>query len=69
MGSSLKFCTVAHGKADIYCRRGPTSEWDTAAAHAILCAAGGMVHDINGRILSYGKIARGLDNPYFIAST
>ena len=68
-GSSLKFCLLATGEADIYPRHGRTMEWDTAAAHALLCAAGGIVHDIDGTILSYGKIARGLDNPYFIAST
>lgn len=68
-GSSLKFCILATGEADIYPRHGRTMEWDTAAAHAILCAAGGMVHDIDGKLLSYGKIERGLDNPHFIAST
>lgn len=68
-GSSLKFCLLATGEADIYPRHGRTMEWDTAAAHALLCAAGGVVHDIDGTILGYGKLARGLDNPYFIAST
>ena len=68
-GSSLKFCILATGQADIYPRHGRTMEWDTAAAHAILSAAGGVVHDIDGALLSYGKIERGLDNPHFIAST
>lgn len=68
-GSSLKFCLLATGEADIYPRHGRTMEWDTAAAHALLCAAGGVVHDIDGTILGYGKRERGLDNPYFIAST
>ena len=68
-GSSLKFCILATGEADIYPRHGRTMEWDTAAAHAILSAAGGVVHDIDGALLSYGKIERGLDNPHFIAST
>ena len=68
-GSSLKFCILATGQADIYPRHGRTMEWDTAAAHAILSAAGGVVHDIDGALLSYGKIERGFDNPHFIAST
>ena len=68
-GSSLKFCILATGEADIYPRHGRTMEWDTAAAHAILSAAGGVVHDKDGALLGYGKIERGLDNPHFIAST
>ena len=68
-GSSLKFCILAAGEADIYPRHGRTMEWDTAAAHAILSAAGGVVHNTDGSLLSYGKIERGLDNPNFIAST
>ena len=68
-GSSLKFCILAAGDADIYPRHGRTMEWDTAAAHAILSAAGGVVHDLDGALLRYGKIERGLDNPHFIAST
>lgn len=68
-GSSLKFCLLATGEADIYPRHGRTMEWDTAAAHALLCAAGGVVHEIDGSILGYGKRERGLDNPYFIART
>lgn len=67
-GSSLKFCLVAHGKADLYPRHGRTMEWDTAAGHAILQSAGGHVTDLEGAPLTYGKLERGLDNPYFIAS-
>ena len=43
MGSSLKFCLLAEGQADFYPRLGPTSEWDTAAAHAVVLAAGGLI--------------------------
>ena len=57
VGSSLKFCIVAEGRADIYPRLSPTSEWDTAAGHAVLLAAGGRVDGIDGRPLTYGKIA------------
>ncbi len=67
VGSSLKFCLIAKGMADIYPRYGRTMEWDTAAAHAILCAAGGTVVDLQNKPLTYGKLERGLDNPYFIA--
>jgi 3'(2'), 5'-bisphosphate nucleotidase len=57
IGSSLKFCLVAEGAADIYPRLSPTSEWDTAAGHAILLAAGGRVDGPDGRDLQYGKKA------------
>jgi 3'(2'), 5'-bisphosphate nucleotidase len=57
VGSSLKFCIVAEGKADIYPRAAPTSEWDTAAGHAILLAAGGLVDGPDGAPLGYGKCA------------
>ena len=57
IGSSLKFCLVAEGEADIYPRLSPTSEWDTAAGHAILIAAGGRVDGPDGLQLSYGKPA------------
>jgi 3'(2'), 5'-bisphosphate nucleotidase len=57
VGSSLKFCIVAEGKADIYPRAAPTSEWDTAAGHAVLLAAGGLVDGPEGRPLRYGKPA------------
>ncbi len=61
MGSSLKFCLVAEGKADIYLRDLPTMEWDTAAAQCIVEAAGGGVYSLNGEPLRYGK--PGLKNP------
>jgi len=57
IGSSLKFCIVAEGKADIYPRLSPTSEWDTAAGHAVLLAAGGRVDGLDGAPLQYGKKA------------
>ena len=57
VGSSLKFCIVAEGKADIYPRAAPTSEWDTAAGHAVLLAAGGLVDGADGEALRYGKPA------------
>ena len=66
VGSSLKFCIVAEGKADIYPRLSPTSEWDTAAGHAILLAAGGRVDGPDGRALAYGK--RAFLNPGFCAT-
>ncbi len=61
MGSSLKFCLVAEGKADIYLRDLPTMEWDTAAAQCIVEAAGGGVYSLDGETLRYGK--PGLKNP------
>ena len=57
IGSSLKFCILAEGRADIYPRLSPTSEWDTAAGHAILLAAGGRVDGPDGAALGYGKPA------------
>ena len=57
VGSSLKFCIVAEGRADIYPRLSPTSEWDTAAGHAVLLAAGGRVDGPDGAPLRYGKTA------------
>lgn len=57
VGSSLKFCTVAEGLADIYPRLSPTCEWDTAAGHAVLLAAGGRVDGPDGAPLAYGKTA------------
>lgn len=65
IGSSLKFCLVARGEADIYPRFGPTMEWDTAAGHAILCAAGGKVENPDGSEFIYGK--PGYKNGAFIA--
>jgi 3'(2'), 5'-bisphosphate nucleotidase len=64
-GSSLKFCLVAAGEADLYPRLGRTMEWDTAAGDAVLRAAGGTVTDLEGRPLTYGK--PGFENPHFIA--
>ncbi len=57
VGSSLKFCLVAEGRADIYPRLSPTSEWDTAAGHAVLLAAGGRVDGPDAAPLAYGKTA------------
>lgn len=65
-GSSLKFCAVAEGEADVYPRFGPTMEWDTAAGDAILRAAGGIVVDRNGRPLRYGKAETSYRNGPFI---
>lgn len=64
-GSSLKFGLLAAGEADIYPRFGRTMEWDTAAGHAVLAAAGGSIKDLEGRPLRYGK--PGYENPHFIA--
>jgi len=66
MGSSLKFCLVAEGEADFYPRLGPTSEWDTAAAQAVVEAAGGAVLDLQGQPLRYNTRQEVL-NPFFIA--
>lgn len=65
-GSSLKFCKLADGGADIYPRLAPTCEWDTAAAQAILEGAGGAVFEVNGNRLDYGKPS--VLNPSFIAT-
>lgn len=65
-GSSLKLCLIAAGEADMYPRLGRTMEWDIAAGHAVLRAAGGCVKTLAGDELRYGK--DGLDNPHFIAS-
>ncbi len=71
-GSSLKFCVVAAGEADLYPRMGTTMQWDTAAGEAILRAAGGKVVTLEGTPLSYGPgAAEGSDafrNPWFIAT-
>ena len=66
MGSSLKICLVADGSADVYPRLGPTSEWDTAAAHAVLAAAGGELVDTAGKSLRYNA-KPDLLNPHFVA--
>lgn len=67
--SSLKICAVAMGKADLYPRFGPTCEWDTAAAHAVLLAAGGEITDTDGNPLRYGCFNPKFLNPQFIASS
>lgn len=67
IGSSLKFCLVARGEADLYPRHGPTMEWDTAAGHAVLKAAGGLVTTVDGAPFSYGKTDAGYRNTGFIA--
>ena len=64
-GSSLKFCLIAAGEADLYPRFGRTMEWDTAAGHAVLAAAGGSVQTLEGDELVYGKPE--FANPDFIA--
>lgn len=66
-GSSLKFCLVAAGEADIYPRHGRTMEWDTAAGQAVLEAAGGSVKMLDGRPFLYGKSDEGFANPFFVA--
>ena len=66
-GSSLKFCLVAKGNADIYPRVGPTCEWDVAAGHAILRAAGGTVTRLDGARFGYGNQAGRFRNPDFVA--
>lgn len=70
-GSSLKFCLVASGEADLYPRLGRTMEWDTAAGDAVLRAAGGRVETLFGELLRYGKRDQGHDcdfaNPHFVA--
>ncbi|MBU2583148.1 MAG: 3'(2'),5'-bisphosphate nucleotidase CysQ [Alphaproteobacteria bacterium] len=66
IGSSLKFCLVARGEADLYPRYGPTMEWDTAAGHAVLKAAGGLVTTIDGAPFRYGKTDAGYRNSGFI---
>lgn len=67
IGSSLKFCILAEGNADIYPRAAPTSEWDTAAGHAVLLAAGGLVDGPDGDPLRYGK--RAFLNRAFVATS
>lgn len=66
VGSSLKFCMVAEGSADVYPRLGPTSEWDTAAGHCVLEQAGGHVVRLDGQPLSYNARPEIL-NPHFLA--
>lgn len=65
MGSSLKFCLVAEGSADVYPRLGPTSLWDTAAAQCVVEQAGGKVRRLTGEPLGYGDVSAIL-NPFFV---
>ena len=67
MDSSIKFCRIAEGSADIYPRHGPTMEWDIAAGHAILEAAGGSVLTPEGQPFAYGKADAGFRNGWFVA--
>ncbi len=66
-GSSLKFCAIARGEADIYPRLAPTMEWDTAAGDAVLRAAGGTVTTPEGKPFGYGKASQGFRNGHFVA--
>lgn len=66
-GSSLKFCAIARGEADIYPRLAPTMEWDIAAGHAVLVAAGGAVTTPDGKPFQYGKAGAGFRNGDFVA--
>lgn len=67
LDSSIKFCRIAEGAADIYPRHGPTMEWDIAAAHAVLEAAGGRVTTPEGEPFGYGKAGQGFRNGWFVA--
>lgn len=66
-GSAVKFCQVAEGSADVYPRLSPTCEWDVAAGHAVLAAAGGLVTTPEGAPLSYGRVAEQFRIPAFVA--
>ncbi len=66
-GSSLKLCLLAAGEADLYPRLGRTMEWDIAAGHAVLAAAGGSVTQLDGTPFFYGKVSQNFANPYFVA--
>lgn len=67
MDSSIKLCRIAEGMADIYPRHGPTMEWDTAAGHAVLEAAGGRFTTPEGEVFAYGKAQDGFKNGWFVA--
>jgi len=67
MDSSIKLCRIAEGMADIYPRHGPTMEWDTAAGHAVLAAAGGRLTTPQGEAFLYGKAGEGFRNGWFVA--
>ena len=67
LGSAVKFCRIAEGEADIYPRLAPTCEWDVAAGHALVAAAGGKVTDGSGAPLRFGEARAGFLVPEFIA--
>jgi 3'(2'), 5'-bisphosphate nucleotidase len=67
LGSAIKFCRVAEGGADIYPRLAPTCEWDVAAGHAVVAAAGGTITDSSGAVLRFGGLRQGFIVPEFIA--
>ena len=67
MDSSIKLCRIAEGAADIYARHGPTMEWDIAAGHAVLEAAGGTLTTPEGAPFGYGKAQEGFRNGWFVA--
>ena len=67
MDSSVKLCIIAEGGADLYPRHGTTMEWDIAAGHAVLAAAGGSVTSPDGEPFVYGKVAEGFKNGWFVA--
>jgi 3'(2'), 5'-bisphosphate nucleotidase len=67
MDSSIKLCIIAEGSADIYPRHGPTMEWDIAAGHAVLAAAGGTLVQPDGAPFLYGKADQGFRNGWFVA--
>ena len=67
MDSSIKLCRIAEGSADIYARHGTTMEWDIAAGHAVLAAAGGRLETADGAPFLYGKAADGFRNGWFVA--
>ena len=67
MDSSVKFCIIAEGGADLYPRHGTTMEWDIAAGHAVLAAAGGRVTTPEGEPFVYGKADQGFKNGWFVA--
>jgi 3'(2'), 5'-bisphosphate nucleotidase len=67
MDSSIKLCRIAEGAADIYPRHGTTMEWDIAAGHAVIVAAGGRVTSPDGDPFVYGKATEGFRNGWFVA--
>ncbi|HET9160895.1 MAG TPA: inositol monophosphatase family protein, partial [Caulobacteraceae bacterium] len=67
MDSSVKLCIIAEGSADIYPRHGTTMEWDIAAGHAVLEAAGGSLTTPEGQAFVYGKASEGFKNGWFVA--